>query len=52
MHTLRERESHGGNIWIGAAKISTLYDVRAIPSTFLIDSAGIVRKVNLRGPAL
>jgi peroxiredoxin/outer membrane protein assembly factor BamD (BamD/ComL family) len=35
-----------------SGKISTLYDVRAIPSTFLIDSAGIVRKVNLRGPAL
>ena len=33
-------------------KISSLYDVRAIPSTFLIDGAGIVRRVNLRGPAL
>lgn len=32
--------------------ISTLYNVRAIPSTFLIDGAGIVRRVNLRGPAL
>lgn len=35
-----------------SGKMSTLYDVRAIPSTFLIDSAGIVRRVNLRGPAL
>ena len=32
--------------------ISTLYNVRAIPSTFLIDGAGIVRRVNLRGHAL
>lgn len=32
--------------------ISNLYNVRAIPSTFLIDGAGIVRRVNLRGPAL
>ena len=33
-------------------QISSLYGVRAIPSTFLIDGAGIVRKVNLRGYAL
>ena len=33
-------------------KISGLYNVRAIPSTFLIDGAGIVRRVNLRGYAL
>ena len=33
-------------------KISGLYNVRAIPSTFLIDGAGIVRRVNLRGLAL
>ena len=32
--------------------ISTLYNVSAIPSTFLIDGAGIVRRVNLRGHAL
>ena len=32
--------------------ITTLYNVRAIPSTFLIDGTGIVRKVNLRGHAL
>ena len=34
------------------AKVSLLYNVRAIPSTFLIDGAGIIRKVNLRGYAL
>lgn len=33
-------------------KISGLYNVRGIPSTFLIDGAGIVRGVNLRGHAL
>ncbi len=33
-------------------KIATLYNVRAIPSTFLIDGEGIVRKTNLRGGAL
>ena len=33
-------------------KVSLLYNVRAIPSTFLIDGAGIIRKVNLRGYAL
>ena len=33
-------------------KISNLYNVRAIPSTFLIDGEGIVRRANLRGLAL
>ena len=33
-------------------RVSLLYNVRAIPSTFLIDGAGIIRKVNLRGYAL
>ena len=32
--------------------ISNMYNVRAIPSTFLIDGAGVIRRVNLRGPAL
>ena len=36
----------------GTGKISGLYNVRAIPSTFLIDGTGIVRRVNLRGYAL
>ena len=34
------------------SQISGLYNVRAIPSTFLIDGTGIVRRVNLRGLAL
>ncbi len=33
-------------------QISNMYQVRAIPSTFLIDGDGIVRKTNLRGNAL
>lgn len=33
-------------------QIGRLYNVRAIPSTFLIDGMGIVRRVNLRGLAL
>ena len=33
-------------------QITGLYNVRAIPSTFLIDGMGIVRRVNLRGLAL
>ena len=35
-----------------SGKVSRLYNVRAIPSTFLIDGAGIIRRVNLRGLAL
>ena len=38
--------------WDSSGKISNLYNVRAIPSTFLIDGAGVIRQVNLRGSAL
>ena len=38
--------------WDNGGKISNMYNVRAIPSTFLIDGAGIIRRVNLRGSAL
>ena len=38
--------------WDNGGRISTMYNVRAIPSTFLIDGAGIIRQVNLRGTAL
>jgi peroxiredoxin len=33
-------------------QISNMYQVRSIPSTFLIDGNGIIRKTNLRGNAL
>ena len=38
--------------WDSSGRISSMYNVRAIPSTFLIDGAGIIRQVNLRGSAL
>ncbi len=38
--------------WDNGGRISDMYNVRAIPSTFLIDGAGVVRRVNLRGSAL
>ena len=38
--------------WDKSGKIGNLYKVRAIPSTFLIDGEGIIRKTNLRGHAL
>ena len=38
--------------WDNGGKISNMYNVRAIPSTFLIDGAGIIRRVNLRGGTL
>ena len=38
--------------WDNGSRIASMYNVRAIPSTFLIDGAGIVRQVNLRGSAL
>ena len=38
--------------WDNTQKVSRLYEVQAIPSTFLIDGEGIIRKTNLRGHAL
>ena len=38
--------------WDKSRKVSTLYKVRGIPSTFLIDGEGVIRKTNLRGHAL
>ena len=38
--------------WDSGGRISNMYNVRAIPSTFLIDGEGVIRKVNLRGTAL
>ena len=38
--------------WDSGGRISRMYNVRAIPSTFLIDGEGVIRKVNLRGIAL
>ena len=38
--------------WDNSGKVSNMYKVRAIPSTFLIDGEGTIRKTNLRGHAL
>ena len=38
--------------WDNTRKVSNLYKVQAIPSTFLIDGEGVIRKTNLRGYAL
>ena len=35
--------------WDNIGKVSNLYKVQAIPSTFLIDGEGVIRKTNLRG---
>ena len=35
--------------WDNTGKVSNLYKVQAIPSTFLIDGEGVIRKTNLRG---
>ena len=35
--------------WDESRKVRNLYEVRAIPSTFLIDGEGIIRKANLGG---
>ena len=38
--------------WDNIGKVSNLYKVQTIPSTFLIDGEGVIRKTNLPGHAL
>ena len=38
--------------WDNIGKVSNLYKVNAIPSTFLMDGEGVIRKTNLRGHTL
>lgn len=40
------------NYYDNGGQIANMYQVRAIPSTFLIDADGIIRETNLRGSAL
>ena len=48
-----EKEELGWlHYWDKSRKVSTMYKVHGIPSTFLIDGEGIIRKTNLRGHAL
>ncbi len=48
-----EKEKLGWiHYWDNSGKVGNMYKVRAIPSTFLIDGEGVIRKANLRGSAL
>ena len=48
-----EKEELGWlHYWDKSRKVSTMYKVRGIPATFLIDGEGVIRKTNLRGHAL
>lgn len=48
-----EKEELGWvHYWDNSGKVSNMYKVRGIPSTFLIDGEGTIRKTNLRGHAL
>ncbi len=48
-----EKEQLGWiHYWDTTNKVSSMYSVQAIPSTFLIDGEGVIRKTNLRGTAL
>ncbi len=52
---IKENGIEWKQIWLGEEKnknILNLYQVKALPSTFLIDKKGILRNVNLRGEAL
>ena len=48
-----EKEELGWlHYWDNSGKVSNMYKVRGIPSTFLIDGEGTIRKTDLRGHAL
>ena len=49
---IEKKELRWLHYWDKSQKVSNMYKVRGIPSTFLIDAAGIIRKTNLRGHAL
>ena len=49
---VRKKELAWLHYWDKNRKVSTMYKVHGIPSTFLIDGEGIIRKTNLRGHAL
>ena len=53
LETFIEREGLAwDHYWDQSQKITTQYGVRGIPSTFLLDGAGVIRKTNLRGHSL
>ena len=48
-----EKEELGWlHYWDSSGQVGNMYKVRSIPSTFLIDGEGIIRKTSLRGSAL
>ena len=49
---IQKKELGWVHYWDNAGKVSNMYKVRGIPSTFLIDGEGTIRKTNLRGHAL
>ena len=49
---IQKKELGWVHYWDNSGKISNMYKVRGIPSTFLIDGEGTIRKTNLRGHAL
>ena len=49
---IEQKELGWVHYWDNGGKVSDMYKVRAIPSTFLIDGEGTIRKTNLRGHAL
>ena len=49
---IEKKELGWVHYWDNSGKVSNMYKVRAIPSTFLIDGEGTIRKTNLRGHTL
>ena len=49
---IEEKDLAWIHYWDNIGKIANLYKVQAIPSTFLIDGEGIIRKTDLRGHSL
>ncbi|MDE0427365.1 MAG: redoxin domain-containing protein [Candidatus Poribacteria bacterium] len=49
---IEKEELEWVHYWDTTNKVSSIYRVQAIPSTFLIDGEGVIRKANLRGAAL
>lgn len=49
---IEQKELGWVHYWDNSGKVSNMYKVRGIPSTFLIDGEGTIRKTDLRGHAL
>ena len=49
---IKEKNLGWIHYWDNSSQVSSIYEVRGIPATFLIDGDGVIRKTNLRGAAL